>query len=176
VIGSDRLGLRIGEQLERDGLAVTLVAVPGSWLCQAKLPAHWPVVRAEPDAPGVLEQAGLARSEALLAVSDRDELNLGAVLQLDGGMLRVFPAGGDFLRSQPLRLKLLHPNRQDADVTLALAPDELGWHVAHAADAGHDWIVQLSDASPGNDASWRLRGRLPRGQRATHLGPALDAR
>ena len=100
------------------------------------------------------------------------DLKLGAVLQSEDGMLRVFPAGGDFLLSQPLKLQLLHPNRQDDDVSLTLLPDELGWHVKHAADTGHDWNLQLSDPA----GTWRLRGRLPRGQRATHLGPALDAK
>lgn len=104
------------------------------------------------------------------------ELKLGAVLQSGEGTLHVFPAGGDFLRSQPLQLKLLHPNRQDDDVSLTLVPDELGWHAEHAVDPGHDWNVQLSDGDATTDASWRLRGRLPRGQRATHLGPALDAK
>ena len=103
-------------------------------------------------------------------------LKLGAVLQSEDGMLRVFPAGGDFLLSQPLQLKLLHPNRQDDDVHLTLVPDALGWHVKHATDPGNDWNVQLSDGDASHDVSWRLRGRLPRGQRATHLGPALDAK
>ena len=104
------------------------------------------------------------------------ELKLGAVLQSEDGILRVFPAGGTFLRSQPLYLQLLHPNRQDDDVALILQPDELGWHVDHVTDPGNDWNVQLSDAAAPNNDSWRLRGRLPRGQRATHLGPALDAK
>ncbi len=103
------------------------------------------------------------------------ELRLGAVLQSEDGMLRVFPAGGEFLRSQPLHLQLLHPNRQDDDISLTLVPDALGWHVKHAAEASHDWNLQLSDGDAKGDASWRLRGRLPRGQRATYLGPALDA-
>lgn len=102
------------------------------------------------------------------------ELRLGAVLQSEAGMLRVFPAGGDFLRSQPLQLRLLHPNRQEQDLALTLQPDELGWHVEYAADGSHDWNVQLSNGNA--EGSWRLRGRLPRGQRATHLGPSLDAK
>jgi len=104
------------------------------------------------------------------------ELKLGAVLQSEDGMLRVFPAGGKFLRSQPLYLQLLHPNRQDGDVALILQADDLGWHVEHITDPGNDWNVQLSDAAATTNDSWRLRGRLSRGQRATHLGPALDAK
>lgn len=97
-------------------------------------------------------------------------LKLGAVLQSEAGMLRVFPAGGDFRRGENLRLTLLHPYSEDADQVLTLLPDKLGWHVEHAPDPGHDWNVQLGD----QDGTWRLRGRLPRGQHAAHLGPALD--
>ena len=43
-------------------------------------------------------------------------LRLGAVLQSEGGMLRVFPAGGEFRRGEPLRLRLLHPHSEDADL------------------------------------------------------------
>ena len=112
------------------------------------------------------------------------ELKLSAVLQSEEGMLRVFPASGEFRRDAPLKLKLLHPHEQDGDTTLTLAPDDLGWHVEFAADPGHDWNLQLSDGLINADAdaagdtetdgSWRLRGRLPQGQHAAHLGPALD--
>lgn len=100
------------------------------------------------------------------------QMRLGAVLQSDAGMLRVFPAGGEFRRSEPLQLRLLHPHSEDADQVVTLLPDKLGWHAEHAADPGHDWNLQLGDAA----GSWRLRGRLPRGQHAAHLGPALDAK
>lgn len=99
------------------------------------------------------------------------QLHLGAVLQSQGDMLRVFPTQGGFQRGKPLRLVLLHPQSEDADKVLTLLPDDLGWHVKHSIDPSHDWNLQLGDP-PG---SWRLRGRLPRGQHAAHLGPALDA-
>ena len=100
------------------------------------------------------------------------QLKLGAVLQSEEGMLRVFPAGGEFHRGENLRLTLLHPYSEDADQVLTLVPDKLGWHAEHAPDAGHDWNLQLGDEA----GSWRLRGRLPRGQHAAHLGPALEAK
>ena len=102
------------------------------------------------------------------------ELKLSAVLQSDEGMLRVFPASGEFRRGAPLQLKLLHPHEQDSDVTLTLAPDELGWRIKFAVDASHDWNVQLGNGDESTEGSWRLRGRLPQGQHAAHLGPALD--
>lgn len=102
------------------------------------------------------------------------QLALSAVLQSEAGMLRVFPASGEFRLGEPLQLTLLHPHEQNADTSLTLAPDELGWHVAYEADPGHDWNVQLSDSGENPDRSWRLRGRLPKGQHAAHLGPALD--
>src|SRR3546814_13265794 len=51
-----------------------------------------------------------------------------------------------------------------------MAPDALGWHAELALDASHDWNLQLGDEA----GTWRLRGRLPRGQHAAHLGPALE--
>lgn len=98
------------------------------------------------------------------------ELRLGAVVQLDRGMLHVFPAGGAFARREPLRLTLLHPQHQAADRSVELAPDATGWHVRLALDGSHDWIVHVTDQA----GSWRLRGRLPKGQRAAHLGPSLQ--
>lgn len=100
------------------------------------------------------------------------QLKLGAVLQSEEGMLRVFPAGGEFRRDGNLRLALLHPYSEDADQVLTLLPDTLGWHVEHAVDPGHDWNVQLGDEA----GTWRLRGRLLRDRHATHLGPALEAK
>lgn len=103
------------------------------------------------------------------------ERNLGAVFQVNRRILRVFPAGGAFARSEPLRLALLHPQHQAADRRLELTPDATGWHVELPADDrplddSHDWIVHVTDAQ----ATWRLRGRLPKGQRAAHLGPSLQ--
>ncbi len=98
------------------------------------------------------------------------ELALGAVVQLDGGMLHVFPAGGAFERSEPLRVTLLHPQHQSADREVSLQPDATGWHAQLALDDGHDWIVHVTDQR----ATWRLRGRLPKGQHAAHLGPSLQ--
>lgn len=103
------------------------------------------------------------------------KLKLSAVLQSEAGMLRVFPASGEFRRGESLQLKLLHPHEQDGDEMLTLAPDELGWHVEYTADPSHDWNLQLGDGDEKADGSWRLRGRLSQGQHAAHLGPALDA-
>ncbi|MEO5962844.1 MAG: FixH family protein [Thermomonas sp.] len=103
------------------------------------------------------------------------QLKLSAVLQSEAGMLRVFPASGEFRRGEPLQLKLLHPHEQESDEILTLVPDDLGWQVKYTADPGHDWNVQVGDGDEKSDGSWRLRGRLPQGQHAAHLGPALDA-
>ncbi len=97
------------------------------------------------------------------------KLRLGAVLQVQPGALHVYPAGGTFPRARPLQLVLLHPQHEAADRRLELLPDATGWHVDTDLDPGHDWIVHLTDT--GN--TWRLRGRLPKGQRAAHLGPSL---
>lgn len=99
------------------------------------------------------------------------ELRLGAVFQVFGDRLRVFPVSGDLPRGEPLALTLLHPQRQAADRTVELVPDDDGWHADGPLDGGHAWIVHLSDTR----GTWRLRGRLPAGQQAAHLAPSLDA-
>lgn len=98
------------------------------------------------------------------------QLRLGAVLQSEEGVLRVFAAGGEFRRGEPLRLQVLHPYEADADRVVMMAPDATGWTAEFALDASHDWNLQLGDEA----GTWRLRGRLPRDQHAAHLGPALE--
>lgn len=97
------------------------------------------------------------------------ELGLAAVVQVDRGTLRVFPAGGAFARGQPLRLTLLHPQHQAADRSVEMQPDATGWHAQLALDGSHDWLVHVTDRA----GTWRLRGRLTKGQHAAHLGPSL---
>lgn len=176
VIGSDRLGLRIGEQLERDGCAVTLLAVPGSWLAEAATPTTWQVLRARPDTQGVLAQAGLAEAEALLAVSDQDDLNLGAAL----AAREQRPEIRLVLRQFNVRLgRLLQGYLPDAQIlslsalaapTFALAA--LGPGVVFAHDAGAELVVLREVAGAGASAAEResaLAAATPAGVR---FGPA----
>lgn len=118
---------------------------------------------------GQAQQADLGPDERAAA------RKLSAILRIDakGGFVEVVPVGGDFDRAAPLRLRLHHPLRASGDDVLELAPGGAGWR-ADAQPAGdHDWNLQLE---PVDDASaWRLRGRLPRGQLAAHLHPALES-
>jgi hypothetical protein len=97
---------------------------------------------------------------------------LSAVVRIDTkrGTLQVLPASGDFDRDSAVRLSLRHPVRAADDVSLELAPTELGWEAQAEIDPGHDWNLQL--ASP--DGRWRLLGRLPKGQQAARVAPALQ--
>jgi hypothetical protein len=99
------------------------------------------------------------------------ERGLSAVVRMDAGqeLVQVLPVSGDFDRAAPLRLKLEHPTRAAADRELVLQPGELGWSGEAVLEGGHDWLVELGPA----DGEWRLQGRLPKGQRAAHLHPAL---
>lgn len=96
---------------------------------------------------------------------------LSAVVRVDAGRVEVFPTSGDFDPAAPLHLSLRHPARADADLLLQLQPTDTGWRARAAPDAGHDWNLQLAPA----DGTWRITGRLPKGQRATRLAPALAA-
>ena len=96
-------------------------------------------------------------------------LKLSAVLRVGNGMVELLPVSGDFARDQPMTLVLSHPSQAAQDRSLSLAPSELGWRATIELPADHDWLLRLTPV----DGSWRLRGRLPVGQQAAHLGPAL---
>ena len=98
---------------------------------------------------------------------------LSAIVRIDAeqGIIEVLPVSGQFDRAAPLRLTLAHPTRSEEDRSLVLEPNPLGWRALAEIDASHDWKVQLDP----QDGHWRLRGRLPKQQQATHLRPSLQA-
>ena len=109
-------------------------------------------------------------------------LKLSAVLSVhntDGeAALELLPATGAFvgtpeqsskIRAQPLRLLLQHPTRAEEDRELRLLPTATGWRVGHALDLSHDWRLQVMPEG----GAWRLRARLPAGQRGVLLAPAV---
>ena len=98
------------------------------------------------------------------------KLGLSAVLRVEDGIVEVLPATGDFDRGKPLVLLLQHPIEAAKDVTLTLSPTAAGWRAEAKVAVDHAWRVRLGDA----DETWRIRGRLPSGQRGTLLQPALD--
>lgn len=92
--------------------------------------------------------------------------------------LELLPATGAFagasdesrkLRAQPLRLLLQHPTRAEEDRELRLLPTATGWRVEHALDISHDWRLLVMPEG----GAWRLRARLPAGQRGVLLAPAV---
>lgn len=99
-----------------------------------------------------------------------DALGLSAVLQFNANQLRVLPATGQFTRTALLRVRLLHPTNGKRDLSFDLQPDATGWSGVATMDGSHAWKLQLEPS----DGAWRLVGRLPAGQHAAHLGPALD--
>jgi uncharacterized protein len=101
-------------------------------------------------------------------------LKLSAVLRVGPNLVELLPVGGGFAegevrRDEPLTLTLSHPSEAAQDRTITLMPSELGWRADAEPAPDHDWLLQLAPA----DRSWRLRGRLPAGQQAAHLAPAL---
>jgi uncharacterized protein len=92
--------------------------------------------------------------------------------------LELLPATGAFvgaaeenrkIRAQPLRLLLQHPTRAEEDRELRLLPTATGWRVEHALDISHDWRLLVMPEG----GAWRLRARLPAGQRGVLLTPAV---
>ena len=97
---------------------------------------------------------------------------LGAVLRVDSGRVEVLPVSGEFSRAAPLHLALRHPTLAAEDRTWVLQPNETGWASTTTLDLAHDWKIDLQPS----DGAWRLHGRLPKGQQAAYLGPALEGR
>jgi hypothetical protein len=96
------------------------------------------------------------------------QLNLSAVLRVDGDRLEVLPVSGTFDRKAALHLTA-ERGPSAADLRARLLPSELGWQGQGARGDDQDWSVKLDAA----DGSWELRGRLLRGQNAVLLQPAL---
>lgn len=94
---------------------------------------------------------------------------LSAVLRVDGDAVEVIPVEGDFDRAAPLRLSLLHPTHSDSDRALTLARTDVGWRAEEAIDRGSDWNLRIEPL----DRSWRIGGRLRKGEQAARLAPAL---
>ena len=95
---------------------------------------------------------------------------LSAVLRLDADLVEVIPVGGRYERGAALELLLQHPTSAREDVRITLTPSDNGWRADTAVATDHDWLLQLQPA----DRSWRLRGRLPKAQRAARLAPSLQ--
>lgn len=96
---------------------------------------------------------------------------LSATLLATDTGLSVVPVSGHFDRAATLQLTLAHPANDDHDRRQSLTPGERGWEGAAIPLDANDWIIRLESA----DGRWRLRGRLPKGQRAVLLTPALPA-
>ncbi len=98
------------------------------------------------------------------------DLRLSAIVRVDEGFLEVLPVTGDFERGQPLRLVLRHPALAASDLELRAEPADNGWRAEVELPLDHDWKLEvMPEGMP-----WRLQGRLPAGQRAAHVKPALS--
>jgi len=151
-------------------LMVALVgaAIVGSvWLL--KVAANGDSVDVVPDE---VQRTGQAQQADFGPDATAAERKLGAIVRIDDehGYVEVLPVSGDFDRAAPLRLELHHPTRAEQDQALELAPTETGWRVEAKPATDHDWRLQLA---PAGGEDWRLRGRMPRGQLAAQLRPAV---
>jgi hypothetical protein len=98
------------------------------------------------------------------------QMKLSAVMRVAGDTLEVIPVQGDFDRRAPLRLRLLHPAHASGDRVIEVQPGPLGWHGVAAIDGSGEWNVRLEAV----DGHWRIGGRLPKGQKAVALQPAMS--
>jgi hypothetical protein len=78
------------------------------------------------------------------------------------------PVTGDYDRTAALKLTLAHPADNDHDQHTALQATPQGWGGDAVRNSDNDWVVRLE----AEDGSWRLHGRLARGQQALLLRAA----
>ncbi|MDR2872075.1 MAG: FixH family protein [Xanthomonadaceae bacterium] len=97
------------------------------------------------------------------------QLNLSFVIRVVDGAITVFPVSGEVQRDVPLKLSLIHPISAKEDLYVELLPNDLGWEIKEEIPTNHDWNLQLTPV----DGTWRLHGRLERGQHATRLAPLI---
>lgn len=128
--------------------------------------------------PDDVQRTGAAQ----VSDTNPDELaarrQLSAIVRVDAktGIVQALPASGDFGNPSVLRLSLHHPVHAAEDQVLELAATDIGWQAGARIDLGHDWNLQLESMDLGSGANhWRLRGRLPKGQQAARVAPALQA-
>ncbi len=100
------------------------------------------------------------------------QLGLSGVFRVGTGSIEFLPVTGDFERGAPLRVSMGHPTLASADREMLLHPTESGWRGAADLEGAHDWRLTIM----AEDGRWRLRGRLPTGQLAALLQPAVGSR
>ena len=123
--------------------------------------------------PDKVQRTGQAQQADLSPDTRAAQRKLGAIARYDEehGFIEVLPVSGDFDHSAALQLKLHHPTREADDLVLQLAPHEAGWRIDAKPALDHDWLLQLQ---PATGEQWRLRGRMPKGQLAAQLRPAVE--
>lgn len=100
------------------------------------------------------------------------DLRLTAIVRIDEGYVEVLPVTGSFDRGKPLRLVMRHPTLAASDLEIRAEPGDNGWRADVDVGTEHDWKLEvMPEGMP-----WRLQGRLPAGQRAAHVKPALSGK
>jgi Trk K+ transport system NAD-binding subunit len=175
VFGSDRLGQRIAEHLRQDDCGVLVVALQGSHLAGDTTRPDLVVTRGEAADAETLDAAGVAQAQAVLAVTDNDELNLAIAL----GAREVNPRVRLVLRQFNVRLAALLSAHLKDSVVLSLsdataptfAVAALVPGVSFALRAGEGFlVVRERPAQAETAASARVIARA--GAEGVHWFPA----
>ena len=157
IYGSDHLAFRVAEQLCAEGRVVTVIARPGSWLANAVAAGNLGSLQIkdffseQTTDVALLQKAGIETAEALFAITDLDEANLGVAL----AALELNPRLRVVLRQFNVRLgQLLEKYLAQCEVmsmsalaatTFALAACAPGVRFAHTL--GVDTLVLREDTA-----------------------------
>jgi Trk K+ transport system NAD-binding subunit len=161
IYGSDHLAFRVAEQLCAEGRVVTVIARPGSWLANAVASGNLGTLQIkdffseQTTDVALLKRAGIENAEALFAITDLDEANLGMAL----AALELNPRLRVVLRQFNVRLgQLLEKYLAQCEVmsmsalaatTFALAACAPGVRFAHTF--GVDTLVLREEAGSNDE-------------------------
>jgi voltage-gated potassium channel Kch len=185
VVGSDRLARRVLDGLSREGIAATTLAPTGSWLQTAPSKESHPPVAAVSDVVAALSRSDLSASDVLLAITDKDDLNLGAALAAREVNPRIRLVVRLFDVDLAPQVAALLPGATVLGLgaisaaTFALAGRSPGVLWAHESDGGFLVLRAVPSREPaagtvlaaarGNDVTWLGPGEPPPGDAGTLL-------
>ena len=167
IVGASEVGLHIAQVLSRERHDVTLIEIREEVARRLGMGLDVQVKTGNGVDPRVLEEAGVAQADMLVAVTERDEVNIlcclmaSSLTRLPMKVARVrdqaYQSALDQLRAELFQIDLcLHPEREAAHMALQLMEIPSGREVAEFAE-GKVLLVSTSVDSPSQFLNRQLR-------------------